>query len=93
MQRGRAHKTHMSETLKKYLPPESNIIRFGDLFERISSEEAYNLFRYLFRWDIKNVELLAKAVPTTSFTARIKEAALNGEKFYETLGIILKENV
>ena len=87
------HSWLLDETLKKYLPPESNIIRFGDMFEKISSEEAYNLFRYLFRWDIKNVELLSKAVPTSSFTARIKEAALNGEKFYETLGIILKENV
>jgi len=87
------HSWLLDETLKKYLPPDSNIIRFGDMFERISSDEAYNLFRYLFRWDIKNVELLAKAVTTSSFSARIKDAALNGEKFYETLGIILKENV
>lgn len=82
------HSWLLDETLKKYLPPESNIIKFGDMFERISSEEAYDLFRYIFRWNIKNRELLADFEPTSRFGAVIKDAAMKGEKFYNTLGII-----
>lgn len=87
------HSWLLDETLKKYLPADSNIIRFGDLFEKISSEEAYDLFRYIYRWDIKNKELLAGHTPTTRFGRVIKDAAMSGERFYDTLGIIKKENV
>lgn len=87
------HSWLLDDTLKKYLPPESNIIKFGDMFERISSEEAYDLFRYIFRWNIKNRELLADFEPTSRFGATIKDAAMKGEKFYNTLGIIRRDSV
>jgi len=85
------HSWLLDETLKKYLPPESNIIKFGDLFERISNDVADDLFRYIFRWDVKNRELLADHTPVSRFGAVIKEAAMCGEEFHNTLGIILKD--
>ena len=87
------HSWLLDRTLKKYLSPESNITRFGDMFERISDDVADDLFRYIFRWDIKNRELLAEHTPTSRFGVIIKEAAMNGEEFHSTLGIIRKENV
>ena len=87
------HSWLLDDTLKKYLPADSNIVRFGDMFEKISSHEAYDLFRYIYRWNIKNKELLAEHTPTSRLGKVIKDAAMSGERFYDTLGIIKKENV
>ena len=87
------HSWLLDETLKKYLPKESNIIRFGDMFERISSDVSDDLFRYIFRWDVKSRELLTSHTPTTRFGSIIKEAAMKGEEFHSTLGIIKKEKI
>lgn len=81
------HSWLLDETLKKYLPETSNIIRFGDMFEKISTNEIYAILRYLFRWDT-DINNLPDATPKSAFAERIKEAALRGEKFYETLGVI-----
>ncbi|MBE6655253.1 MAG: hypothetical protein E7609_00075 [Ruminococcaceae bacterium] len=80
----------LDETLKKYLPPESNIVRFGDLFTRVKSEDADSLLQYIFRWDTKR-ETLPSFPATSSLAARIKKAILEeGETFHLTLGYILK---
>ena len=87
------HSWLLDETLKKYLPPDSNIIRFGDMFERISSDVADDLFRYIFRWNVKNRELLADFTPNSRFGQTIKDAAMTGEVFHNTLGIIKAGNM
>lgn len=82
------HSWLLDPTLKKYLPEESNIVRFGEMFDRIRNDESTALLRYIFRWDVRSREMLEGITPTSGFSARIKEAALGGETFYETLGII-----
>ena len=84
------HSWLLDPTLKKYLPEESNIIGFGEMFDRIRNDESLALLRYIFRWDVRSREMLEGITPTSGFSARIKEAALGGETFYETLGIIKK---
>ena len=79
----------LDETLKKYLPPESNIVRFGDLFTRVSEVDANSVIRYVFGWNITE-ETLPKVTPTSSFAARVKDAILGGEQFHRTFGYILK---
>ena len=83
------HSWLLDDTLKKYLPPESNILQFGDLFERISKEKSNALLGYLFRWDTTEMNL-PHAVCNTAFSQVIKKAVLAGEQFHEVLGIIPK---
>lgn len=84
------HSWLLDETLKKYLPPESNILHFGDLFTRTESEDADSLLRYIFRWDTTRATL-ADLPATSSFASRVKKAVLEeGETFHLTLGYILK---
>lgn len=84
------HSWLLDETLKKYLPPESNILHFGDLFTRIASEDADSLLRYIFRWDATR-EMLPTLPASSSLAVRIKKAVLEeGETFHLTLGYILK---
>ena len=79
----------LDENLKNYLPEDSNIIRFGNLFQRVFSQESDILIRFLFRWDT-TVETLPDMVCKTTFHEKIKNAVLSGEKFYVTAGIIAK---
>ena len=80
----------LDETLKKYLKPESNIVRFGDLFTRVSQVDADSVLAYVFEWGTTK-ETLPDKTPTSSFAARIKNAVLEeGETFHRTFGYILK---
>ena len=79
----------LDETLKKYLKPESNIVRFGDLFTRVSAVDANSIIRYVFGWG-ESKETLSAVTPTSSFAARLKDAILDGEQFHRTFGYILK---
>lgn len=83
------HSWLLDDTLKAYLPPESNIVRFGDLFDKVAEDDSYGLIRYLFRWDT-TVENLPHAVCNSGFSQRIKSAVLGGVRFHETLGVIAK---
>ena len=82
------HSWLLDPTLKKYLGPDSNIIRFGDMFERVRDDESLALLRYIFRWDVRGTDMLKDIEPTSGFSAKIKEAAIGGEVFHETMGII-----
>ena len=84
------HSWLLDDELKKYLPENSNILAFGDLFDKFDADESSALIRYLFRWDT-NPENLPYAVANTSFAEKVKKAVMKGEKFHETLGV-LKEN-
>ena len=79
----------LDETLKKYLKPESNIVRFGDLFTRVSEVAANSVMKYVLGWGV-TTETLKDAPTTSSFAARVKDAILGGETFHRTFGYILK---
>ncbi len=81
------HSWLLDDTLKKYLPAESNIIRFGDMFDKIEEDDSFALIRYLFRWDTNEVNL-RYAYPTSTLAEKVKRAVLHGETFHEALGII-----
>ncbi len=77
----------LDETLRNYLPETSNIIRFGDLFTKVYSEEKNALVRFVFRPGTTE-ENLSDAVCPSDFACRIRKAILAGEHFHETLGFI-----
>lgn len=81
------HSWLLDETLKDYLPASSNIIRFGDLFQRVESEDSNALLRFLFRWDT-NEENLCQAECKTRLHRAVKKAVLEGVQFHEVLGVI-----
>ncbi len=79
----------LDESLKEVLPLESNIVRFGDLFQKTSSVEANDIVRYVFGWDKKRYQL--KELPATSLLAQnAKKYMLEGKNFHRTRGYIAK---
>ena len=78
----------LDKTLEKYLAPSSNVLNFAILFERVSSKPSNAIIKYVLGWGV-TLETLP-SVSATGFPERIKQAVLNGETFYETLGVIKK---
>ncbi len=83
------HSWLLDETLKKYLPPESNILKFQSLYTPVSQDISDDILRYVFRWDIKRADL-ARLEAGKGFSEIIRNAALHGEEFHCTRGIIDK---
>ena len=83
------HSWLLDDTLKNYLPENSGIVRFGDMFDKVASDESYALIKYLFEWDTTPLNVKYR-YPTSSLAAKVQKAILAGEKFYETLGVIKK---
>ena len=81
------HSWLLDDSLKAYLPDTSNILRFGDLFTKVRADESNALLRYIFRWDTNEMNL-PHAVCNSAFSAKIKSAAMGGEIFHETYGVI-----
>lgn len=81
------HSWLLDETLENYLKPDSNIIKFGELFTPVEKEESYILLKFMFKCDT-NYDNLKNYEPTSSFARKIKEAVLAGERFYEVYGAI-----
>ena len=81
------HSWLLDDTLDAFLSPESGILRFAGMFDRVARDEAPALIRYLFSWDT-TPENLKDKTPTSGFAAKIKDAFLAGTKFYEVLGVI-----
>lgn len=79
----------LDETLKNILKPDSNIVAFGDLYEKVLSYQADSLLGYVFKWKLTREEL-PKFEAKNSFAQRVKDWILSGNNFYETLGIIKK---
>jgi hypothetical protein len=81
------HSWLLDEGLLEYLPEDSGIARFGDMFDRIHSTPSHSLIKYLFRWDI-TPEGLASATPRSGLASWVKSSLLSGRCFFETLGVI-----
>ncbi len=79
----------LDESLKEVLPLDSNIVKFGDLFQKTHAVEANDIVRYVFGWDKKRYQL--KDLPATSQLAEnAKKYMLQGKNFHLTLGYIAK---
>ena len=81
------HSWLLDSELSEYLPEDSNILKFGNLFDRVATNESYAIIRYLFRWDT-TPENIRYAYPNTSFAEKVKRAVMRGERFREALGIL-----
>lgn len=79
----------LDEKLKLYIGQNSNICRFGDMFDKVDKNKSNKLIRYLFRWDTTE-ENLKYVACNSAFSEKIKKAVLSGEQFYQTLGVIKK---
>lgn len=84
------HSWLLGKGLDKYLPPESNILRFADMFSIASVDESDALLRYVFRWDT-NRENITDAPCFSAFAQKIKQAVLCGESFSVGFGVINKD--
>lgn len=81
------HSWLIDEDLKEFLPEESNIIKFGNMFYRAKNFDSNALLRYIFRWDTNEINL-RYAYSSSAFAEKIKAAVLKGKTFHETLGVI-----
>lgn len=77
----------LNDELNKYLPENSNILKFAGMFTIVRKYESYDILNFVFDRTVK-VDNIKDAEPKNSFAARIKEAVLNGDKFYCALGVI-----
>lgn len=67
----------------------SNIAAFRGMFKTVRNDDSDALLKYIFRWNAKR-EDLEKLEAKSSLAKKVKDAALRGERFHETLGYILK---
>ena len=81
------HSWLIDEDLKEFLPENSNIVKFGDMFYRAKNYDSNALLRYIFHWDTNEINL-RYAYSSSAFAEKIKAAVLKGRVFHETLGII-----
>ena len=79
----------LDDKLKELLPESSNIIQFGNRFEKIEQEDSNALLQFLFRWDAYEGNL-GQLVCNTDLQCKVKKAVLAGEIFHEVLGVIRK---
>lgn len=82
----------LDDTLKKYMRPDSNTLRFAERFTKIHRIPSDDILKFTFKWNTKRSNL-SDEIPTNSFGSRIKEAAMSGEEFFECLGIIDKKKI
>ena len=83
------HSWLLDRSLERFLSRESNILQFGQMFDAVSKETSDAILRYVFRWNTTR-RTIDCSLCTSSFAQKIRKAALEGEEFYETLGVIPK---
>ena len=83
------HSWLLDDDLKELLPENSGIIRFGNMFDKISADDSNALLRYLFSWDT-NEHNVKYRYPASSLASKVQKAVTHGRVFHETLGVIKK---
>lgn len=83
------HSWLLDDTLKEYLPEESGIVRFGNMFDKVSEDESTALLRYLFTWNTTEQNLKYQ-LPRSSLAKTVQKEIEKGKKFHQTLGVIPK---
>ena len=75
----------LDDTLKNYLRPDSNIVKFQSLFTPIRKRPENEIIHCIFTKDTTE-ENLAEKVATSSFAQKVKDHVLNGGTFYAVMG-------
>ena len=83
------HSWLLDPGLERFLPADTNIIRFQKNFYTEHKDESYLLLRYLFKWNTNRLNL-TDFRPKSSFAAKVKESVLTGEKFFDAYGVMEK---
>lgn len=83
------HSWLLDDKLREILPESSNIIQFGNRFDKVEQEDSNALLRFLFRWDTYEGNL-SQMVCNTDLHRKVKKAVLAGETFHEVLGVMRK---
>lgn len=81
----------LDDGLQAYLPERSNILAFARRFDVVGAREDDAILRFLFPWDTDREKLPGLSC-STAFTRAIKDAALDGAKFYVAMGVINARN-
>jgi len=81
------HSWLLDDSLKELLSPDSNILRFQELFHIVQRDPSDAILRYVFRWDAKR-RTLNHCVSSSSFAEKVKTRALSGGSFFECLGVL-----
>ena len=81
------HSWLLDPSLDNLLTPDSNIIKFRNMFTPIKADESYAALKYVFRWNT-NRRSLRNAVCASSLAERMKAYVLNGGVLHEALGAI-----
>ena len=80
------HSWLMDKKLDEVLSPDSNIIRFRNMFDIVHEQPADAILKYVFKWNTE-AETLAQTPATSGFAQRVKDRRLAGEMFNESFGI------
>jgi len=83
------HTWLLDDSLAEFLSPDSNILKFHNLFEIVSKEKSDAILGYVFKWKIER-RSIRETAPTSSFAKKVKERVLSGGDFYENIGVIRK---
>ena len=81
------HSWLLDRTLTGFLPEESNIIYFQNMFCVVHNDPSDAILRYVFRWNTTR-ENMKHAVCASAFAERIKKNVLKGGRFHETYGYL-----
>lgn len=81
------HSWLLDPGLADILPPSSNILSFAKMFTVTQSDGSDAILKYVLRWDARR-ENVRDFEPKSSFARRVREVALAGGKFFESLGYI-----
>lgn len=79
----------LDDTLKAYLNPESNILKFAELFQVVEAHPSDDIIRFVFGSSASRENMDAWNC-RSSFAQRIKAAIAEGREFYEVRGLIAK---
>ncbi len=85
------HSWIMDRELTKLLKPESNLLKFQNMFTRGEdcTEEDYAALRYVFRWNTTRMNVRHEYA-CSSFAENLKKHVLSGGKLYVAGGVLKK---
>ena len=76
----------LDDTLKHYLKPDSNILKFQTLFTPVGKRSDNEIIHCVFPKDTTE-ENLSEKVATSSFAQKVKDHVMNGGTFYAVKGM------
>ncbi len=82
------HSWLLDANLKKLLKSGSNILKFAELFDIVSSNESYAAVKYIFGWNETKESAIEKDYPDGSFKKKMQEYLASGGALEESYGII-----